>query len=47
VAIEVDRACGTHGKGEKSVQLCGGKYRRKETTLKNKTKVGGWDQNGS
>jgi hypothetical protein len=30
-------ACGTHGKGEKSVQGFGGKARRKETTWKAKT----------
>jgi hypothetical protein len=31
-ANEVDRACGTHGTGEKSVQGFGGKARRKKTT---------------
>jgi hypothetical protein len=28
----MSRACGTHGRGEKSVQGFGGKARRKETT---------------
>jgi hypothetical protein len=46
-ANEVGRACGMHGKGEKSVQGFGGKARRKETTGKNKAYVGRWDQNGS
>jgi hypothetical protein len=32
----VGGACGTHGKGEKSVQGFGGKARRKETTIKTK-----------
>jgi hypothetical protein len=31
-AIEVGGACGTHGRGEKSVQGFGGKARKKETT---------------
>jgi hypothetical protein len=31
-ANEVGGACGTHGRGEKSVQGFGGKARRKETT---------------
>jgi hypothetical protein len=31
---EVGGACGTHGRGEKSVQGFGGKGRRKETTWK-------------
>jgi hypothetical protein len=29
---EVGRACGTHGRGEKSVQGSGGEVQRKETT---------------
>jgi hypothetical protein len=33
---EVDGACGTHGRGQKSVQGFGGKTRRKETTGKTK-----------
>jgi hypothetical protein len=33
-ANEVGGACGTHGRGEKSVQGFGGKTRRKETTWK-------------
>jgi hypothetical protein len=32
----VGRACGTHGRGEKSVQGFDGKVRRKETTWKTK-----------
>jgi hypothetical protein len=35
-ANEVGRACGTHGRGEKSVQGFGGKARGKETTWKTK-----------
>jgi hypothetical protein len=35
-ANEVGWACGTHGRGEKSVQGFGGKARRKETTWKTK-----------
>jgi hypothetical protein len=35
-ANEVGWACGTHGRGEKSVQVFGGKARRKETTWKTK-----------
>jgi hypothetical protein len=35
-ANEVGGACGTHGRGDKSVQVFGGKARRKETTGKNK-----------
>jgi hypothetical protein len=31
------RACGTHGRGEKSVQAFGGKVSRKETTRKTDT----------
>jgi hypothetical protein len=31
---EVGRACGTNGRGEKSVQRFGGKAQRKETTRK-------------
>jgi hypothetical protein len=46
-ANEVGGACGTHGRGEKSVQGFGGKARRKETTGKTKAWVGRWDQNGS
>jgi hypothetical protein len=33
---EVSGACGTHGRGEKSVQSFGGKARRKDTTGKTK-----------
>jgi hypothetical protein len=33
---EVGGACGTHGRGEKSLQGFGGKARRKETTGKTK-----------
>jgi hypothetical protein len=46
-ANEVGGACGTHGRGEKSVQGFGGKARRKETTGKTKAYVGIWNQNGS
>jgi hypothetical protein len=35
-ANEVGGACGTHGRGEKSVQGFGGKALRKETTWKTK-----------
>jgi hypothetical protein len=35
-ANEVGGVCGTHGRGEKSVQAFGGKFRRKETTGKTK-----------
>jgi hypothetical protein len=35
-ANEVGGACGTRGRGEKSVQGFGGKARRKETTWKTK-----------
>jgi hypothetical protein len=35
-ANEVGVACGTHERGEKSVQGFGGKARRKETTWKTK-----------
>jgi hypothetical protein len=35
-ANEVGGACGTHGKGEKSVQGFGGKARGKETSWKTK-----------
>jgi hypothetical protein len=35
----VGGACGTHGRGEKSVQGFGGKPRRKETTWKIKAQV--------
>jgi hypothetical protein len=31
---EVGRACGMHGKGQKSVQTFGGKARKKETAQK-------------
>jgi hypothetical protein len=34
--IEVGRACGTHGRGEKRVEGFGGKARRKKTTWKTK-----------
>jgi hypothetical protein len=44
---EVGGECGTHGGGEKIVQGFGRKTRRKETTLKSKVYVGGWDQNVS
>jgi hypothetical protein len=33
---EVGKACGTHGRGQKSVQGFGGKARRKETIGKTK-----------
>jgi hypothetical protein len=46
-ANEVGGACGTHGRGEKSVQGFGGKAQRKETIWKTEAYVGGWDQNGS
>jgi hypothetical protein len=46
-AYEVGGACGTHGRGEKSVQGFGGKARWKDTTGKTKAWVGRWDQNGS
>jgi hypothetical protein len=36
-ANEVGRACGMHGRGEKSVQGFGVKDRRKETTWKTKS----------
>jgi hypothetical protein len=39
-ANEVGVACGTRGRGEKSLQGFGGKVRRKETTWKTKAKVG-------
>jgi hypothetical protein len=35
-ANEVGEACGTHGRGKKSVQGFGGKARRKETTWNTK-----------
>jgi hypothetical protein len=35
-ANKVGGACGTHGRGEKSVQGFGGKARRKETAGKTK-----------
>jgi hypothetical protein len=43
-ANEVGGACGTHGRGEKSVQDFGGKARRKVTTGKTEARIG-WDQN--
>jgi hypothetical protein len=43
----VDGACGTRGRGEKSVQGFGGKSQRKETTWKTKVQMGEWHQNGS
>jgi hypothetical protein len=46
-ANEVGGACGTHVRGEKSVQGFGGKVRREETTWKTKAYVGIWGQNGS
>jgi hypothetical protein len=39
----VGGACGTHGRGEKTVQGFGGKDRRKETTGKTKAYVGRMD----
>jgi hypothetical protein len=39
----VGGVCGTHGRGEKSVQSFGGK----ETTWKTKALMGGWDQDVS
>jgi hypothetical protein len=44
---EVVRACGMHGRGEKSVQGFGGKGQRVETTWKTGAWVGGWAQNES
>jgi hypothetical protein len=44
---EVGGTCGTHGRGEESVQGFDGKARRNETTWKTKVYVRGWDQNGS
>jgi hypothetical protein len=44
---EVGRACGMHGRGEECVQGFDWKARRKETTLKTKAWIGGWNQNGS
>jgi hypothetical protein len=38
----VGRACGTHGRGEKSVQCCDGKSRRKQTTRK----IEAWGEEG-
>jgi hypothetical protein len=43
----VGRACGTHGKGEKSVQGFGGKARRKETSRKTEAWMVEWDENRS
>jgi hypothetical protein len=42
---EVGGACGTHGRGERSVQMFGGKVRRKEITRKTKALKGGCDEN--
>jgi hypothetical protein len=36
-------ACGTHGRGEESVQGFGGKARMKKTTWKTEAQMGGWD----
>jgi hypothetical protein len=47
MANEVERACGTHCRGEKSIKGFGGKARRKETTRKTKAWVAEWDRNGS
>jgi hypothetical protein len=44
---EVGGACGTHGRGQKSVQGFGGKARRKETTRKTEAYMGVWDGVGS
>jgi hypothetical protein len=44
---EVDMACGTHGRGEKSLHGFGGKDRRKETTRKTEAYMAGWDLKGS
>jgi hypothetical protein len=41
---EVDRACGTHGKEEKSLQGFGGNAQRKDATQNTKAKMGEWDQ---
>jgi hypothetical protein len=38
----VGSACGTHGKGEKSIQSFGGKDRKKEITRKTKAYMGKW-----
>jgi hypothetical protein len=44
---EVGGACGTHGRGEKSVQGFGEEAPRKEPTWKTKASVGRRGQNGS
>jgi hypothetical protein len=44
---EVGGACGTHGRGEKSVQGFGGKARGKETIRMTEAQMLEWDQNGS
>jgi hypothetical protein len=41
-ASEVGRVCGTHGRGEESVQSL-----RKETTQKTEAQMGEWAHNGS
>jgi hypothetical protein len=41
-ANEMGRACGTHGREEKSVQGFGGKARRKDITWKTKAYVRRW-----
>jgi hypothetical protein len=43
---EMDRACGTHGRRQESLQGIGGEDRRKETISKTMAQMGGWDQNG-
>jgi hypothetical protein len=42
----VGGTCDTHGRGELSVQVFGGKTRREETTWKTKAYMGGWDEIG-
>jgi hypothetical protein len=44
---EVGETCGTHGRGEETIQGFGGKARRKETTWKTQDVDGKWNQNGS
>jgi hypothetical protein len=44
---EVGRTCGMYGRGEECVQGFDRKAERKETTLKTKAWMGGWNQNGS
>jgi hypothetical protein len=46
-ANEEGGACGTHGRGEKSVQGFGGKARRNRDHLEDQGVGGRWDQNGS